>query len=164
MPNYGEQPTRLLCPRDSPGKNIGVGCHFLLRFQNTHAPLCSLSDSKALVLNLVNNLNSGRKGDPNWKLRSSSIRPLDGAPRIDKRIFQSASSVFVACVFWNLRRKWQPTPIFLPGESLGQRSLVGYTVHGVTRSDTTEWAQARVRLRYAGGYERTLESSLHCWS
>ena len=37
MRNYGEQPTRLLCPRDSPGKNIGVGCHFLLRFQNTHA-------------------------------------------------------------------------------------------------------------------------------
>ena len=24
------QPTRLLCPWDSPGKNIGVGCHFLL--------------------------------------------------------------------------------------------------------------------------------------
>ena len=24
------QPTRLLCPRDSPGKNTGVGCHFLL--------------------------------------------------------------------------------------------------------------------------------------
>ena len=25
------QPTRLLCPRDSPGKNTGVGCHFLLQ-------------------------------------------------------------------------------------------------------------------------------------
>ena len=25
------QPTRLLCPWDSPGKNIGVGCHFLLQ-------------------------------------------------------------------------------------------------------------------------------------
>ena len=25
------QPTRLLCPRDSPGKNTGVGCHILLR-------------------------------------------------------------------------------------------------------------------------------------
>ena len=28
------QPTRLLCPQDSPGKNTGVGCHFLLRFQH----------------------------------------------------------------------------------------------------------------------------------
>ena len=27
---YGQQPTRLLCPWDSPGKNTGVGCHFLL--------------------------------------------------------------------------------------------------------------------------------------
>ena len=29
------------------------------------------------------------------------------------------------------RRKWQPTPVFLPGEAHGQRSLAGYTVHGV---------------------------------
>ena len=36
------------------------------------------------------------------------------------------------------RRAWQPTPVFLPGESHGQRSLVGYTVHGVTELDMTE--------------------------
>ena len=35
-------------------------------------------------------------------------------------------------------RKWQPTPVFLPGESHGQRSLVGYTVQKVTESDATE--------------------------
>ena len=35
------------------------------------------------------------------------------------------------------RRKWQPTPVFLPGESHGQRSLWA-AVHGVTESDTTE--------------------------
>ena len=28
---HGLQPSRLLCPWDSPGKNIGVGCHFLLQ-------------------------------------------------------------------------------------------------------------------------------------
>ena len=28
---HGQQPTRLLCPWDSPGKNTGVGCHFLLQ-------------------------------------------------------------------------------------------------------------------------------------
>ena len=33
------------------------------------------------------------------------------------------------------RRKWQLTPVFLPGESHGQRSLAGY-VHGVTKSQT----------------------------
>ena len=37
------------------------------------------------------------------------------------------------------RRKWQPTPGFLPGESHGQRSLVGYSPWGCKESDTTEW-------------------------
>ena len=36
------------------------------------------------------------------------------------------------------RRKWQPTPVFLPGESHGWRSLVGYHPWGRTESDTTE--------------------------
>ena len=35
------------------------------------------------------------------------------------------------------RRKWQPTPVFLPGKSHGQRSLV-VTFHGVAESDTAE--------------------------
>ena len=34
------------------------------------------------------------------------------------------------------RSAWQPTPVFLLGESHGQRSLVGYTVHGVAKSQT----------------------------
>ena len=36
------------------------------------------------------------------------------------------------------RRKWQPTPVFLPGESQGQRSLVGCHLWGRTESDMTE--------------------------
>jgi len=31
VPPHKQQPTRLLCPWDSPGKNTGVGCHFLLQ-------------------------------------------------------------------------------------------------------------------------------------
>ena len=42
--------------------------------------------------------------------------------------------------FTHWRRKWQPTPVqvFLPGESQGQRSLVGCRLWGRTESDTTE--------------------------
>ena len=40
--------------------------------------------------------------------------------------------------FMHWRRKWQPTPVFLPGESQGQRSLVGCHLWGRTESDTTE--------------------------
>ena len=36
------------------------------------------------------------------------------------------------------RRKWKPTPVFLPGESQGWRSLVGCRLWGRTESDTTE--------------------------
>ena len=36
------------------------------------------------------------------------------------------------------RRAWQPTPLFLPGESHGQRSLVGYSPYVCTELDTTK--------------------------
>ena len=36
------------------------------------------------------------------------------------------------------RRAWQSTPVFLPGESHGQRRLAGYSSWGHKKSDTTE--------------------------
>ena len=51
-----------------------------------------------------------------------------GRPRFDP---------WVRKISW--RRKWQPTPVFLPGKSHGQRNLVGYNiVHEVAESDMTE--------------------------
>ena len=41
-------------------------------------------------------------------------------------------------IFLHWRRKWQPTPVFLPGESQGRGSLVGCHLWGRTESDTTE--------------------------
>ena len=35
-------------------------------------------------------------------------------------------------------RAWHPTPVFLPGESSGQRSLAGYSPQGHNESDKTE--------------------------
>ena len=40
--------------------------------------------------------------------------------------------------FMHWRRKWQPTPMLLPGESQGRGSLVGCRLWGRTESDTTE--------------------------
>ena len=40
--------------------------------------------------------------------------------------------------FMHWRRKWQPTPVFLPGESQGQGSLVGCHLWGCTELDMTE--------------------------
>ena len=40
--------------------------------------------------------------------------------------------------FMHWWRKWQPTPVFLPGESQGQQGLVGCRLWGCTELDTTE--------------------------
>ena len=48
----------------------------------------------------------------------------------------TTSLSFFTFMHWS--RKWQPTPVFLPGESQGQRSLVGCRLWGRTESDTTE--------------------------
>ena len=47
------------------------------------------------------------------------------------------------------RMKWQLTPVFLPGESQGQQSLVGFRLWGPTESDTTE-AAAAVAMKPSG--------------
>ena len=46
------------------------------------------------------------------------------------------------------RRKWQPTPVFLPGETQGWQSMVGCRLWGRTESDATEatWQQL-VKIR-----------------
>ena len=49
--------------------------------------------------------------------------------------FVTSLSLFT---FMHWRRKRQPTPVFLPGESQGQRSLVGCPLWGRTELDTTE--------------------------
>ena len=46
-------------------------------------------------------------------------------------------SPWVGKIPW--RRKWQPTMLYLPQESHGQRSLVGYSPQGHKELDTTEW-------------------------
>ena len=58
------QPTRLLCPWDSPGKNTGVGCHFLLQ--------CMKVKSESEVA-----LSCPTLSDPmDWSLRGSSIHGI----------------------------------------------------------------------------------------
>ena len=50
--------------------------------------------------------------------------------------------------FMHWRRKWQPTPVFLPGESQGWGSLVGCRLWDRTESDTTQQQQQQQTPRY----------------
>ena len=54
------------------------------------------------------------------------------------------------------RRKWQPTPVLLPGESHGGRSLVGYSPWGRKESDTTERLHFHYERNYWGRQSPTL--------
>ena len=62
-----------------------------------------------------------------WWLRWQSVCLQCGRPGFNP---------WVRKILW--RRKWQPTPVFLPGESQGRRSLVGYSPWGRKEMDTTE--------------------------
>ena len=50
--------------------------------------------------------------------------------------------------FMHWRRIWQPTPVFLPGESQGRGSLVGWRLWGQTESDTTEVTQQQQQQQH----------------
>ena len=54
------------------------------------------------------------------------------------RVGHDCATALPLFTFMHWRRKWQPTPVFLPGESQGQRSLVGCRLWGRTESDMTE--------------------------
>ena len=69
--------------------------------------------------------------------------PMDGGAwwaadhGVAKSRTQLSDFTFIfTCMHW--RRKWQPTPVFLPGESQGRGSLVGCCLWGRTELDTTE--------------------------
>ena len=76
-----------------------------------------------------------------WKLKLGEIKYGGGVQvgvvyQVPKcRVFQ-VLLIHIDCTYW--RRKWQSTPVFLPGESPGWRSLVGYSPWGCKESDTTE--------------------------
>ena len=46
------------------------------------------------------------------------------------------------------KRKWWPTPVFLPGKSRGQLSLMGYSPWGLKESDMTEWLYIHYTVAY----------------
>ena len=59
---------------------------------------------------------------------------LHGVARVGHDLATSLSLF----TFMHWRRKWQPTPVFLPGESQGQGNLVGCHLWGLTELDMTE--------------------------
>ena len=68
-----------------------------------------------------------------WMEEPGGLQSM-GSPRVGHD-WATLLSLFT---FMHWRRKWQPTPVFLPRESQGRGSLVGCRLWGCTESDTTE--------------------------
>ena len=91
-----------------------------------------ISDWAELIMILVSRYS--KAGLPCWVSgRESACNAVD------------VGLILVGKIPW--RRAWQPTPVFLPGESHGQRSLVGYSPSGRTESDMTEVTKQQQHLK-----------------
>jgi len=68
-----------------------------------------------------------------WMEEPGSLQSMES-----RRVRHDWATSLSLFTFMHWRRKWQPTPVFLPGESQGRGSLVGCSLWGHTESDTTE--------------------------
>ena len=100
------------------------------------AKLASEKPTKPLNLEWIDYLSTGELS-----------YPLSGGS--DSKESTCSAGDWVRSLGWEdpWRRKWQPTPIFLPGEFHGQRSLVNYNPWGCEESDTTEQLTQLITLR-----------------
>ena len=130
---HRRQPTRLLRPWDSPGKNTGVGCHFLLQ--------CMKVKSESEVAQ-----SSPTLSDP---MDCSLLEPAKTS------VLSFSSHPGKTATYWShlrsppqchpyrallpfpvaLGNEWLTTSVFLPEKSQVQRSLVGYTPWGRKKLD-----------------------------
>ena len=150
MRPHRQQPTRLPRPWDSPGKNTGVGCHFLLQCMKVKSEsevtqscptLCDPMDCsppgssihgifQARVLEWVTiaSLVDPQVLYPETYFVSSTLAwkiPWTEEPgRLQSmgslRVRHDLATSISLFTFTHWRRKWQPTPVFLPGESQGR--------------------------------------------
>ena len=75
---------------------------------------------------------------PAWKIPWREEVPGRLQSMGSRRVGHDWTTSFSLFTFMHWRRKWQPIPVFLPGESQGRGSLVGCRLWGRTESDTTE--------------------------
>ena len=75
-------------------------------------------------------------GCTNWIQKTQRNQRSNCQHLLDRKKARGFQKKHLLLLHW--RRKWQPTPVVLPGKSHGRRSLVGYNPWGRRESDTTE--------------------------
>ena len=148
--------SRLLCPWDSPGSNTGVGCHSLLQgIFPTQGPNLGLLHCRQIyhlsnqgspyiyrcvlsILHIVVCI-SEKAMAPHTSTLAWETPCTEEPGRLQSmgslRVGHNWATSLSLFTFLHWRRKWQPTPVFLPGESQG-RGLWWAAIYGVTQSRT----------------------------
>ena len=135
---YRRQPTRLPCPWDSPGKNTGMGCHFLLqcmkiKSENEVTQSCPTPSNPmdcSLPGSSVHGIFQARVLE--WVAIAFSALYVLLTHITLTTISDKYSYYFYLIVAYTTcrRRQWQPTSVLLPGKSHGWRSLEGCSPWG----------------------------------
>ena len=128
-------PTPVLLPGKSHGRRSLVGCCLWGRTESDtterlhfHFSLLCIGEGNGNPLQ-CSCLENPRDGGAWWAAVYGVVQSWTCLKRLS-----SSSSKRV----WPWRRKWQPTPVFLPGQSHGQRSLAGYSPWDCKELDMTE--------------------------
>ena len=98
-----------------------------------HVLLCSLDSCRGIMEKAMAPHSSTPAWQIPWAEEPGRLQSM-GSRRVGYD-WATSLSLFP---FMHWRRKWQPTPVFLPGESQVRWSLVGCRLWGHTESDTTE--------------------------
>ena len=109
-----------------------------------HRTRKELLPGEIVLCTRIVSLHRGRLGLPSW--------PSGKEPACQCR--KSRFDLWVGKIPW--RRKWQPTPVLLPGKTHGQRSLAGYIPWRRKESDTTENAHTHTHTHAWGEVEALL--------
>ena len=89
----------------------------------------------------------------------SNLRGLPPRAAVSEVAQRPGFDLWVRKIPW--RRKWQSTPVLLPGKSHGQRSLVGYSPWGLKESDTTVQPHFSTILRWLHPIPLTFQYAIH---
>ena len=115
---------------------------FELEVHKNHSTCSLMSDIFCLSLFLSNRKVSEKAMAPHSSTLAWRVPWMEEPGRLQSmgllRVGHDWATSLSPFTFMHWRRKWQPTPVFLPGESQGWQSLAGCRLWGRTESDTTE--------------------------
>ena len=126
--------------RERRGRGLSDGSRNKVKIRKTIKGIYFKPETNKFFLNQIDSWSGGCYAflrNPRWP---SGKEPARQCKRYRRRGFDP----WVRKIPW--RRDWKPTPVFLPGESHGQRNLAGYRPWGHKGSDTTERLSAQTHF------------------